>query len=73
MIIFTKGTRAYAIFLWWDRHFAGLLGMRYGNRYSVSAQCYRSKCLLCRWLAVPMNWLQADHFRIATELEGLEQ
>lgn len=72
MILFVKGTKAYERFLRIDRWFAGLFGMRHGDRYSISAQCYRSKCWLCKVIAVPLNWIQADHFRIAAELEGLE-
>lgn len=73
MILFVKGTRSYAIFLWIDRHIAGLIGMRYGDKYSVSAQCWQSKCIFCKWLGALLDLIQPDHFKIAAQLEGLDE
>jgi len=73
MIIFTKGTRAYEIFTYWDRKLAGLIGMRFGDRYTISAQCFRSPCFLCKVIAIPLNWLQKEHFKIAAEIENLDE
>lgn len=71
MILFVKGTPAYERFLRGDRFLAGLIGMRLGDRYSISAQCFRSGCVLCRWLGGVLNLFQRDHLRIAADLEGL--
>lgn len=73
MIIFIKGTRSYAIFLAVDCWCAGLIGMRFGDKYSISAQCYRSPCRLCKWVGSVLNLIQPDHFKIAAELEDLQQ
>jgi hypothetical protein len=59
------------VFLLVDCWLAGKIGMRYGDRYSISAQCYRSNCRLCRWLGALLGVLQKDHFRIAADLEDL--
>lgn len=72
MILFVKGTRSYEVFLRVDRFFAGLLGMRLHDRYSISAQCFRSECRLCKWLGAVLDLIQPDHFRIAADLEGLD-
>lgn len=73
MIIFVKGTRAYAIFTRVDRFFAGLIGMRFGSQYTISAQCYRSTCRACRWLGKLLDFIQKDHFKIAADLEDLKE
>lgn len=73
MILLRKGTKAYEHFLRVDCFFAGLLGMRYGDRYSISAQCYRSKCWLCAVVRHALNLIQEDHCKIACDLEGLKE
>lgn len=73
MILFVKGTRAYRIFTAIDCFFAGLFRMRYGSKYSISAQCYRSTCWLCGVVRRALDVIQTDHCRIACELEGLKE
>lgn len=69
MILLKKGTRLYAVFLFFDRKLARLLGMRYGDKYSISAQCWKNECRGCRWLGKVLGLIQADHFEIAAKLE----
>lgn len=73
MIIFTKGTKSYEVFHSVDKFFAGVFGMRFGDQYTISAQCYRSECILCEWLGSILNLIQPDHFKISAELEGLDK
>lgn len=72
MILFRKGTKSYDRFLRIDCWLAGFFGMRHGAKYTISAQCYRSNCVLCKWLGKVLDVLQKDHFRVAAELEGLK-
>jgi len=53
-----------------DKVMAALLG--WSGEYTVSAECGKSNCFLCKWLCTLLNTIDPGHCEGAAKREGLQ-